>query len=77
MGWIRHSLFASSDTGISSHLVLRYRAWPTAARGIAVLFVDKFRVYAFADTGLLVISHYIWRLICFVLREIATKPLVT
>ena len=35
-------LFASADTGIYPHLASQYHAWPSAARGIAMLRVDKF-----------------------------------
>ena len=42
MGWIRYPLFASTDTGIYPHLASQYHAWPSVARGIAMLRVDKF-----------------------------------
>ena len=42
MGQIRHTLFASADTGIHPHLSSQYYAWPSVARGIAMLRVDKF-----------------------------------
>ena len=35
-------LFASVDTRIYPHLASQYHAWPSAARGIAMLRVDKF-----------------------------------
>ena len=36
-------MFASEDTGIYPHLASQYHARPSAARGIAMLCVDKFR----------------------------------
>ena len=42
MGQIRYPSFASVDTGIYAHLASQYHAWPSAARGIAMLRVDKF-----------------------------------
>ena len=39
---ISYPLFASADTGIYPHLASQYNAWPSAARGIAMLRVDKF-----------------------------------
>ena len=39
---ISYPLFASADTGIYPHLSSQYHAWPSAARGIAMLRVDKF-----------------------------------
>ena len=42
MGLIRYPLFASADTGIYPHLASQYHAWPSAARGIAMLRVGKF-----------------------------------
>ena len=41
-GIIRYPLFASADTGIYPLLASQYHAWPSAARGIAMLRVDKF-----------------------------------
>ena len=42
LGTISYPLFASADTGIYPHLASQYHAWPSAARGIAMLREDKF-----------------------------------
>ena len=42
MGEIWYPLFASADAGIYPHLTSQYHAWPSAARGIAMLRVGKF-----------------------------------
>ena len=42
MGWIRYPLVVSADTAIYPHLASQYHAWPSAARCIAMLRVDKF-----------------------------------
>ena len=39
---ISYPLFADVDTGIYPHAAWQYHAWPKAARGIAMLSVDKF-----------------------------------
>ena len=39
---ISYPLFADADTGIYPHAASQYHAWPSAARGIAMLSVDKF-----------------------------------
>ena len=40
--FISYPSFAYADTGIYPHLASQYQAWPSAARGIAMLRVDKF-----------------------------------
>ena len=42
MKFISYPFFASADTGIYPHLASQYHAWPSTARGIAMLRVDKF-----------------------------------
>ena len=39
---ISYPLFADADTGIYPHAASQYHAWPSAARGIAMLSVDTF-----------------------------------
>ena len=39
---ISYPLFADADTEIYPHAASQYHAWPSAARGIAMLSVDKF-----------------------------------
>ena len=39
---MRYTLFASADTRIYPHLASQYHAWPSVARGIVALRVDKF-----------------------------------
>ena len=41
-GIIRYPVYASADTGIYPHSASQYHTWPSAARGIAMLRVDKF-----------------------------------
>ena len=42
MGYICDPLFASVDTWIYPLLASQYHAWASAARGIAMLCVDRF-----------------------------------
>ena len=39
---ISYPLFVDADMGIYPHAASQYHAWPSAARGIAMLSVDKF-----------------------------------
>ena len=53
---ISYPLFASADTGIYPHLASQYHARPKAARGIAMLSVDKFP-YPRKQTRVTNLSH--------------------
>ena len=53
---ISYPLFADADTGIYPHAASQYHAWPSAARGIAMLRVDKFP-YPRKQQGITNLSH--------------------